>query len=409
MSQKKKLNIWLFACCILAIAAYFTDDITSKAILCACIFYSSAMVKYAMPALVYMGASIVTSTIESSVLTFFVVAPIYLIKTYSYKLFHKSGTYIFLIFTTSTFISLSYILGTAPNINTLILFVLCLWLFFIVSNLPISISHIYKYSLFTFAIVASIMLISFLQNNILIISGRLAINDNIRELADVIAIPIFFSLAILITQKCSLSQKIILIIVSLISIFILLATVSKGAIISTITAVAIVYLLSSKNIASRLFFLIIIVFIIYVEFSYIANMDMFRLERLAEQDEGFSGRTDIWSTYYTLMSQNTTTLLFGFGPGDIKRLGVMEYYSHSLFLDILFSYGVLLSSIFLIGLIRLFLSIVKSRNVLSLGLFIFTCLLYTTHGVSTNSLFYILLGISFSFSRTFNNNAQIKY
>ncbi|MDN6166867.1 MAG: O-antigen ligase family protein, partial [Tetragenococcus koreensis] len=138
-------------------------------------------------------------------------------------------------------------------------------------------------------------------------------------------------------------------------------------------------------------FIILGIIMIY----YFSSNNLFRIQRLFEENtNGLSGRTAIWSTYWEEMKSSPLTFFFGFGPGDIKRLNLISYYSHSLILDVLFSYGIVGFILFSTMIVQEFIKSIKSRNNLSIAILAFALLLFSTHSTATNTSFYILMGIS---------------
>ena len=262
----------------------------------------------------------------------------------------------------------------------------------------------YIYVVFMLVAISMALYTQLLKGELAILYNRLAFNDNIRDLADVTAIPAFVSFAYLLLGKGDIKQKIIYVVVGVVSSSLLLMTLSKGALIATIVSILIVFI-KGGNKKSILYLALFAAFAFFI-FNYVSNLDMFGVGRLTEEDEGFSGRTDIWQLYYDKMMTSGIHSIFGFGPGELQRLNYSEFYAHSAFLDVFFSYGLAMSLVLGLMLIYIFISIYKSKNTFALALFVFSCLLFTTHGVCTNHQIYILIGISMALAKSPNNETS---
>ena len=129
--------------------------------------------------------------------------------------------------------------------------------------------------------------------------------------------------------------------------------------------------------------------------NYVSSLGYFKTDRiLVDENGGLNGRTEIWGEYLDYEFSSINTALFGFGPGEIAKMDINGHYSHSLFMDWLFSYGIVGMLIFVIILIRILRLLLSSKSNFKLSLFLLSCFLFSTHGVITNDMFYILIGVS---------------
>lgn len=407
MQNKIKLIIWLAACWVAAILAYFTESVPMKLALLGATMYSTYKFKFTNPIFLYIGISLSAATMESFMAIMLISLPLYLNKRlFTWKEITPHLPIIALI----GFLGfISFATGIQANPNTMMLFFMGIYLLIVASSKPFDTEELFYYMVFTFFVVAGILFMQLLRGEIFILYGRLAIDGNIRDLADMVAIPTFASFGYLMVAKTSIRQKILYISVGFISSFLLLATLSKGAIITVIASLAVIYARSGKITLGKALGLLIVAGVLYFIFNFVKGIDTLSAGRLFEEDEGFSGRTDIWDTYYSSMVADPIHALFGFGPGDVRRLNLSEYYSHSLFFDVLFSYGYVMFLFLSFVLLKLGFYVYKSKNCFAFGLFVFTCLIYATHGVCTHNQFYILIGLSIALAKETYNDHQYNY
>lgn len=395
MPKDKKEIAWFLFVYLTTIVVYTSSSVSTKMVGGMAIFYSTLLYRKANAPLLLLAESVALSGLDSSVLHLIVTLPVYLRTGIKRKIRFNIGYFLipFLAF-------ISYMMGIDSNINTMIMFYLCLWCYVIVSHSCISKETFLKYSVLAFFVITTILIWELRNGNVLIYSGRLAIHESIRTLANIIAIPVYATVISILTNSYKLLTRLFLLTIAAISSFILFATLSKGALIATFSGLAAAYLTMVTKRRLNITFVIAVILIMSASFNYLVSLTEFRVERLSEESGGFSGRTDIWETYWNLLKQDPGTLLFGFGPGDIKRLNVLKYYSHSLFLDVLFSYGLITFIVFVSILIRISFNVFKMREPISMGLLVFAILLYATHGVSADITFYILLASAVSISQS---------
>ena len=252
-----------------------------------------------------------------------------------------------------------------------------------------------NYAISGIIIVLIIMLIAGSKGNIKLMYGRLSINDSIRDLANAVSVPLYLLFISLIKSIEEKKKKNLIMYIGIIfGTFVLLATLSRGAIIAIIAGLIVMFFMSKIPTQKKISYSIIIVSIAAIIIGYLSTNDLIRTERLFNNSNGLNGREEIWLTYLNELNRDTPTLLFGFGPGDVTRLNINDAYTHSLILDILFSYGIIGFIFFIILLLGIIWKAFKSKNATAMGIIVFALLTYSTHGVSTASAFYIMLGIA---------------
>lgn len=404
MKDGLRLYFYLAFCLVIAICGYFTTSIPLKVVLFGVVMYSTYFLKFVEPIYLYIGVSILMS-MGSSMFFLLLTLPLYLNKnSYSVMGSITKSPVVFVIVVLSF---LSFCTGIQASFTTMLVFFMGIWLYIMTSNISINDDEFYIYVVFSFLVVALTLYIQLLRGEIVILYNRLAFDDNIRKLADVIAIPAFVSFSYLIMGKGSISYKILYCVVGVLSAAILMMTLSKGALISAIVGLLVVLIKSTIRRGggkSVLYFLILGIFS-YWAFCFVSNMDdTFGVSRLSEEDDGFSGRTYIWDLYYVKLMESPVHAILGFGPGELQRLNYSEFYAHSAFLDIFFSYGISMSVIMCLVLIKIFRYVYRSKDTFAMAFLVFSCLLFTTHGLCTNHQLYILVAISVALAKHSNND-----
>lgn len=247
-----------------------------------------------------------------------------------------------------------------------------------------------------FILIVTILLNSSTQNFLL--HGRLSIYGNIRLLANSIVIPLLFATNNLIEKNVNESHKTLEWVIFAVLLMALIMTVSRGAIIAYFFGASIIMVFSKNKGRIKLFLIpLVIYFIVQIilKQSIISTSILLNITNV----ESMQGRENIWSFYMSeLFSGNIIRILFGFGPGELYRVsgGVMNpgAYAHSVYLDFLFTYGVIGFTTFAIALIAIAKKIIKTRNVFIIAIFSTTIFLYSTHGSTTSREFYILISLA---------------
>lgn len=231
-------------------------------------------------------------------------------------------------------------------------------------------------------------------------SGRLSFGDNVRTLANAIAFTIYFSIFKIIEaiNKGQLLKKSYWFIFAAIGLVILMLTVSRGVIFSVAAAFLYLYLANIRplNFKKAILMIALVVAGIY----FIGTIDFDR-DYMTNKITTMTGRDVIWGFYIgKLFEGGLPTILFGFGPGSVKRIAVgtavADAYAHSLFLDYLFCFGIL-------GFIFIALLVLKigkrlwiNKDVYAIGLYIMSVLMFIPSGSANTPLFYYLFGLCMS-------------
>ena len=372
---------------ILAIGIYFVDAVFIKVLFLAIIIYSAIATKRINQFLVFSAVSLVLNTFPSPVYWVITCIPLFL----NQGLLNKAQKHITPLVLFFLLAFMSFVFGRQSEINTMLILFMSVLMFVQALDIKITLQELFIYSLFAFVVLGAVLLLEMMQGGLELKFGRLNIDGSVRTVANIAAFPAFVSWSLML-QKENTINKVVLVIIGLISTAVLLMTISKGAIAAVVVGVlaSSLYSVSKKSILSLSF----IVLLLYVVLNkYLFTIEDFHFFRLTEDIDGFSGRTDIWSVFLNQFTSSLTTILFGFGPGDIKRFAFADdAYAHSLFFDLLLSYGVLMSILYVFVLIRIAINILRSKNSMALGMYLFTILLFATHGSATYSTFYIYIG-----------------
>lgn len=212
--------------------------------------------------------------------------------------------------------------------------------------------------------------------------------------------------------------------ISLSLIFFVLASGSRGAILSLFVSYLISYFfIRFKKIysISLSFILLIIISLFYknileliFKIDYLRERTFFdgiySFDRLQNIEFNTSGRDVAWPTYWQHIEERNINLfyfLFGEGPGSasifgVSRLGTSWFHPHNEIIRIIFDYGYLGLIIFLTFWIYIFLKYVKNRNYISaviLPLILFTFFIMLTDNPLLYPLYYgnlvlFILGLS---------------
>lgn len=395
MKEKNNEILLILFECLLAILAFVIDNNTTKILLFILIFYSSYIFKKINPTMLLFSISNAVNFEAGGIATLLITLPAYL-NLHTFKnLKNKKNLLIFsiLIF----IVTLSYLFGINPQFKSVLLFIRCILMLLTLMNSDISENEFKTYVFFKFLIILFILIYQFKTNTISFYWGRLALNGNVRELANAIAIPTFVFGISLLEDKQRILRKIVSLSFFGICLFVLLATSSRGVLFSTFIAIILFYLMTNSKLTFKKVITMTFVFIlVFYIINYISSLDIFKVDRiLVDETGGLNGRTTIWAQYLKYQFSSIKTALFGFGPGDVRRLRISSFYSHSLFLDWLFSFGILGFVYIILFLWRLFVKLLSTKNKFYISLLILALFLFSTHGIITDTLFYILIGSSF--------------
>lgn len=231
-------------------------------------------------------------------------------------------------------------------------------------------------------------------------SGRLSFGDNVRTLANAIAFTIYFSIYKIIEaiSKRQLLKKSYWLIFAAIGIFILMLTVSRGVIFSVAAAFLYLYLANIRPLNFKK--TIPMIALVVVGIYFIGTIDFDR-DYMTNKITTMTGRDVIWGFYFSkLFEGGLPTILFGFGPGSVKRIAVgtqfADAYAHSLFLDYMFCFGILGFIFIALFVSNIGLELWRKRDVYAIGLYIMTILMFIPSGSANTPLFYYLFGLCMS-------------
>lgn len=263
--------------------------------------------------------------------------------------------------------------------------------------------HIILLSIFASSLIGSFVGIVLTDN-----SWRISINGNVRVLSNSLGLSLVFLSGLLIDRTTvKLAQdnkKKNFIIGTLIFLYtaILFATVSRGVLVAVIIPVLgmstlrLVNLkempkLSLKKIFIGLVTLISSFYLVRVIDSIVTNGQIARRFNLDMFD---NVRFNIWRATFEQISW--LDWLVGTGFGNFRDLALQagyDFYSHSVFVDILISFGIgvlLLLIIFIsIALVHFFMK----KEVMALGITIYTITSYFTHGSISSKYFWLTFAI----------------
>ena len=246
----------------------------------------------------------------------------------------------------------------------------------------------------------------FITGNAAVFGVSLAYGDGeaagqIKSLAIAAAVPAYYLIYNILCNKMGLVMKLFSTFIVLVCVIVVVLTYSRGVLIALAVSSLLLLLFVLKERNSVLKFAII--FIVFFLLYYILTRIGINEEKMFGHLAGANGRTDIWSFFLSKMQDGGfLRLMFGFGPGDSKRItdGSLfdGYYSHSAILDYFFSYGIL-GFVFICFLLwKTLKGLFVHKNVFGLGLIILTILMFSTHGTSTNIIFTGLISICLGIS-----------
>lgn len=391
--------------CLLAILTYTISNNTIKIILFSFIFYSALILKKVNTSLLLFVISIAMNFEAGGLLAIVVTLPAYITQSTFKNIKKREILFVIILILIVLF---SFAIGVNTQFKTLLLFMRCILLFITISKSEISEDKFRNYVFFQFLVVGVVLLLQLKNGSISIYWGRLALNDNVRELANLIAIPTLISGTSLLLENKRLLYKIVNLLILGICLFIAFATSSRGMLVSVAISIFVFFMTNKTKFPIKKIFIVLVVLVVSIfVINYISSLGIFKIDRIfVDETGGLNGRTGIWLRYLEEEFSSIRTMFFGFGPGELKRLGISTFYAHSLFLDWLFSFGLFGITYLIMALIKFFISLLKSKNKISLSIFALSCFLFSTHGIITDTLFYILLGISYSILKT--NEKEIR-
>ena len=401
-----KSNKWIYVLSMLLLSTLVIPGGLAKTAVFGFVLYTAWLTKCAKPTLLFMISSVLLNFEVSGTLWVLATLPAYVGRSL-FKQRMKTKELVYVIVTVGA-LAMSLLLGEKANANTLLLFLLCFGAYFTLVNEPCGENELKAYALCGLIIVFVALSNSITAENDGLMYGRLSINENIRSLANATAISLMLMVSgILGATHNKSNRNLLFYAAAVLGVVILVATLSKGAIIAFCAGVITVFLLSKMPIHKKLIVGVAFAVVAFLVLNKLSQNKALDTDRLMENQEGFNGRTEIWWIYLQEMSRSVGRFLFGFGPGDLLRMRIINYYAHSLFLDILFSYGVVGFLLIMSGVVITWRKILISKNGLAISLMVFAILLYATHGVANSSPYYIIMGVAAGLAQKENASQRV--
>lgn len=225
---------------------------------------------------------------------------------------------------------------------------------------------------------------------------------NTKDVATVLAVPVYILLWVVINNRLRLLYKIVFLLVAITCIVAIVFTYSRGVLIALFISLLYVLFTGVKNKRSLTLIVSALVFVAFLSTSDI----VVDYERLTSNLEGANGRNLIWNNYFAILSQSVIRFLFGCGPNGLSELSQSGAYAHSAILDYFFSYGLFGLVFILVILVTLLKYLIKSKNRFYIGLYVLNILMFVTHGNYMELLFLSLIGLCMGGACT-NNHYSI--
>ena len=238
---------------------------------------------------------------------------------------------------------------------------------------------------------------------------RIAIDGNVRVLSNALGLSMVFTLGILlgdrIIEKYSLQDqrklKILAGGTTLLFALFLITTVSRGAILAvalSASGMIAIKLFSVKNkkesLKKGLYSLPFIGFFIFAVNLIEQHITDGHLGRRLNLEMFDNIRFEIWGA--ALGQLNSMEWLIGIGPDSFRQLamhGGYDYYAHSVFVDMLVSFGIP-GLLLLTGLLLLCLANhILNKNILALGTTAYLLISFSTHGSLNSKFFWLTFAI----------------
>ncbi len=251
-------------------------------------------------------------------------------------------------------------------------------------------------------------------------TGRLTYGEQVRTLSNALAFPIYYSFIeyMQAIEKKEVFKRSYWLVFVLLGTTLLLFTMSRGVIVAVGITLVYVFLSRIKNVRKSTLLLttLFAALIIY----YISTLEL-NTEYMFNRVESLTGRDEIWGYYLgRVFNGGPLSFLFGFGPGDIKRLSVgtsfADAYEHSLFVGFFVSFGIIGFAYLLWVLFKVGRPLWRSKSKYDFGMFLMTILLFVPFGAALKPLFYYLIGLCLALSmsdlvkpKTERNEKQISW
>ncbi|SEW23975.1 O-antigen ligase like membrane protein [Prevotella sp. khp7] len=303
---------------------------------------------------------------------------------------------------------ISFAFGYKPDGVTLALQIICMTIFFTISesftskDVPIVI--------FSYICSAVLVCLFLYAGGLESMTGRLTFGENVKTMAFLCAIPMSFLLFSFIGKVYlfeNLKKRYIVKIIdgALLLLFLLVTfmTLARGLMLALALGVILLALLSPKSIKSSIV-LVLVAALTLVAYIYIESLGLFRTERLFEYEEfeTGNGRTEIWIDHLNKISSlGEQYIILGTGPGNIARISSSDAYAHSMIFDYYFSYGVIGFLVFILIEFLVLRRLYIKTNIIPFVIVVTFLIAYATHGGAANPPFFILQALMLA---SINNN-----
>ena len=346
-----------------------------------------------------LSGTLVSSLFAQSVLPGYLQIILFVITAVSfilndYRMFTRFRHFSLFLIIIVEVVAFSF-LGIASNMVTMMQMVLMVFLLFMMLNSPqhdMLSTVVMGYICGGFS-VTLYFLFSLVRGDQVVMFRRLSFDGNIKSVATVASIALMFAVLSLLSGKPLFSNvggvAIDIVMVVAFSVVVIL-TLAKGVLIGVVLGVA-VYILFSPKTFRRLIRVIPIAVFSTAFIAVMMGSKMFVVQRLFEEDTNLNGRTTIWLYHFQQMEKKGLyRYLIGVGPGNIARIGELERYAHSTFLDFFFCYGLIGFVTMLYTQVRVFARIIKCRSVACAAMLVFAITMYLTHGGAFNQTLFTL-------------------
>ncbi len=318
------------------------------------------------------------------------------IPLYKTKFYFKD----FALFVVATvFFSLSYYLGVNSDRTSLFMQIFAVVSYIMIFS-EVSDESTAKLIFSSFIIAAGIVtfdtLMTLVMNPQMLAGQRLTYNNSVRALANILTLPLYlFGYSICANNSIYQKYKKSVITGTVVFSILLLLTYSRGNIIALVIVLGLVSLYLLPQRFNRVLVLLVIVM---VGVMMIAVTETVNIEFLTNSDTA-TARVDIWSFYIEkVISGGWKRIVFGYGPGDIRRLFSGEYlsryYAHSTFFDYFFSYGLIGVSIVLTMVLFSIREISKYKSIFNRGLLFLVIIMFIPFGTCQHLGFHVLIALA---------------
>lgn len=248
---------------------------------------------------------------------------------------------------------------------------------------------------------------------------RFSLFTNVRSISNILGISIIFGSLYLYRKmisndsevkfKLSNAQNISIITYIFIMSVFLLFTVSRGVVLAVVITLFIFFAFvvipnfSIKTLKKVLLYSGILAIFIYV-LSLLPIFNIIGWDTIIlrfSQNLSENVRLEFW--FYALKKLAESHLLFGIGLANFENFileGGYSFYSHSVFIDLIVSTGLVgFVSIAILSL-KLFVDIIRERNLPSFSILIFTLISFSTHGTVFSKFFWLSMALIIGYPKS---------